>query len=96
MYSKADKLISPHEITKNIEEKRKLYPNVYVKSVIFEDADHVLIYAKYPNDYIKNVLEHISVCNLDIKKILTENNLFTPKIEDFLKKAFPANVKSRL
>jgi len=96
MYSKADKLISYREITNFVEEKQKLFPNLYVKSVVYEDADHVLIYAKYPNDYLKNIVEHLSICNLDIKKILTENNLLTPKIEDLLKVNFPLSVKSRL
>jgi hypothetical protein len=96
MYSKADKLISAREITKYIDDKRKLFPNLYIKSVVYEDADHVLIYAKYPEDYLKNIIEHISACNLSVKKILSENKLLSAKIEDLLQKNNPINIKSRL
>ena len=97
LYSKADKLISSVEISKFIEQKRHLFPNVYIKSVVYDDADHVLLYAKYPQDYLKNIIEHIHVCNLDVKKVLTEKNVYSKEIDHFLNKhSNPLDLKSKL
>ena len=96
MYSKIDKLISSTEIARFIAKKRQLFPSQYIKSVVYEDAEHVLLYAKYPDDYLKNIIEHIGVCNLDLKQILNKSNLYSEQIDSFLKNDKPSVVKSKL
>jgi len=68
VYSKADCLISPGEIEKMIDERRQLYPRDYIKSGVFEDAEHVLIFRKYPERYVELIKEHLKVCQLGINK----------------------------
>ena len=72
MYSKADKLISAENISKFIEDKKKLFPGAYSKSVVYEEAAHTQIYRMYPEDYLKNVREHLIVCKCDLESILND------------------------
>jgi hypothetical protein len=70
LYSRADKLISHHDITKKYDERLQILKNYninsYIKSVIYDDADHVLIYAKHTDNYLKQIKQHLKVCNLII------------------------------
>lgn len=68
LYSKTDKLINPIDISARIEErKNKLLDQSYLKTVLYDEADHVLLYAKYPDDYLKHIKQHLKDCNLEIK-----------------------------
>lgn len=77
MFSKADKLISAANIAKHIEEKRKRFPNIYLKSEVYEDAEHTMIYLKYPESYLANIREHLGVCKLNMEIMLKEADLNT-------------------
>jgi hypothetical protein len=70
MYSEADKLIDPKSIKEMIIKRKQLHKDLYLKTVVFKDADHVLIYKKYPDDYLKHITEHLKMCNLDQNTVL--------------------------
>ena len=80
MYSKVDKLINAVEIKKFIDEKQKRYPNQYIKTVVYDDAEHVLLYLKHPEDYIKNINNHLIFCKIDMPTILNGLNIDKNKI----------------
>lgn len=69
IYSKGDKLIDPAQIAKLCALKRETFPDMYIKQAVFEDAEHVLIYKKYPEQYVELIKEHLKVCDLDMTKI---------------------------
>lgn len=95
MYSKGDKLISAKSIAKMIRIRRKAYPNIYIKEVVFEDADHVLLYPKYPEEYVKHIHDHLNYCKLDLKSVLKEANItIDPTIEAKFAQTF--QIKSKL
>ena len=73
IYSKADKLISATNIAKHIAEKRVRFPNAYLKSHVYEDAEHTMIYMKYPESYLSHIKEHLNVCQLNLEGFLHEN-----------------------
>jgi hypothetical protein len=75
MYSKKDKLISPVEIKKFIDEKMKLHPNQYIKSIVYDDGEHVLLYLKHPEDYVRNINEHLGLCKIEMGTILNSLNI---------------------
>ena len=81
MYSKVDKLISPLEIQKFIDEKKRRNPNQYIKTVVYDDAEHVLLYAKYPEDYVKHINEHLKLCRIDLPTVLNRLNIDKDKID---------------
>ncbi len=68
IYSKIDSLISPDEIQKMIDERKQMYPGDYIKTSVFEDAQHVLIFKQYPEKYTELIKEHLAVCKLEIGK----------------------------
>jgi hypothetical protein len=78
LYSKKDKLIAWDRIAKFIDEKKQLFPSMPLKSVLYDDADHVLIYAKHPEDYLKHIREHIYTCKLNIDFALNSQNSKAP------------------
>jgi hypothetical protein len=78
IYSKADKLISAESIEQMANARMKLYPNLYVKKVVYEDAEHVLIYVKHMDEYLNHVKEHLKLCKLDID----ENALLKRTFDD--------------
>jgi hypothetical protein len=41
MFSKADKLLSSDNMQQQVEQRKLKQPNLYLKSVVFEDAEHV-------------------------------------------------------
>lgn len=65
LYSKADKLVADGNIENFIGDRRKKCPKLFIRTVVYEDADHVMIYQKYPLDYLKHIKQHLSDCNLD-------------------------------
>lgn len=69
IYSTGDKLIDPAQIAKLCALKRETFPGMYIKQAVFEDAEHVLIYKKYPEQYVELIKEHLKVCDLDMTKI---------------------------
>jgi hypothetical protein len=70
LYSTEDKLICPEKIAKFFETRKKIYPDMYLKTVVYNDAEHVLLYAKHPEDYLKHIVEHLKYCKLDMKMAL--------------------------
>lgn len=70
LYSKADKLIGSDKISEFVQEKKRLFPNTPIKSVVYEDAGHIMIYKKYPIDYLKHIKEHLQLCNCDLQCVL--------------------------
>ena len=84
LYSKIDKLVSPIEIAKFIDGKKKRNPNQYIKTVVYDDAEHVLLYAKHPEDYAKHINEHIKLCQIDMPTILNNLNLDKDKLKGLL------------
>ena len=70
LYSKADKLVDVNNIEKFVSDRKKLLPNLKIKSVVYEDAEHVMIYQKYPDDYLKHIKQHLELCNLNFKNQL--------------------------
>jgi hypothetical protein len=76
IFSKADKLISAESIDQMANARMKLYPNLYVKKVIYEDAEHVLIYVKHTEEYLKHVKEHLELCKLKIDENALLNQTF--------------------
>jgi hypothetical protein len=46
---------------------------LYLKTVVYNDAEHVLLYAKHPEDYVKHIIEHINYCKLDLKNALGDH-----------------------
>ena len=72
IYSLADILVDPANIANFILKKKKLFPQLYVKSIVYDGAEHVSIFQKYPEDYLKHVTEHLEYCKVDIKSILNE------------------------
>lgn len=68
IYSRADKLICAKKISAFCDEKKKLYPNMYFKSVVYDDAEHVKIYMQYPEEYLQLIKEHLKVSNTEIDK----------------------------
>lgn len=74
MYSKGDKILDPVDMYNFTIAKKRLLPNLYIKSAVFEDAEHVLIYLKYPEDYTKNIVEHLKVCKIDIPSFIQKLN----------------------
>lgn len=75
LYSKVDKLLAAEEIEENLKKRKSLYPNLMIKSKMYPDAEHVMIYQKYPEDYLKHVKEHIEFCKLDLATVLKEHDL---------------------
>jgi fermentation-respiration switch protein FrsA (DUF1100 family) len=61
LYSKNDKLISYKDIQAKILLAKK---NRYVREKLYEDADHVLIYQKYQQDYLNEIKSHLKQCNI--------------------------------
>ena len=80
MYSKVDKLINAVEIKKFIDEKQKRYPNQYIKTVVYDDAEHVLLFLKHPDDYTKNINNHLIFSKIDMPTIFNGLNIETNKI----------------
>jgi hypothetical protein len=72
MYSKADKLLSSVNMQHQIEQRKLKQPNLYLKSVVYEDAEHVMIFLKYPERYLELVNEHLKLCKVDMNTILSE------------------------
>ena len=70
LYSTQDKLICPEKIANFFQKRKELYPDMYLKTVVYNDADHVLLYAKHPEDYLKHIIEHVNYCKLDMKTAL--------------------------
>jgi hypothetical protein len=84
-YSTVDKLISAKDIRNNIEERRKLHPNLKLTIVEYNDADHVLLYAKHPEHYIKTLYKHLKYCQVDVDSLL-KNELVNNSIHQFKSK----------
>ena len=80
MYSKVDKLINAVEIKKFIDEKQKRYPNQYIKTVVYDDAEHVLLFLKHPDDYTKNINNHLIFSKIDMPTIFNGLNIETNKM----------------
>jgi hypothetical protein len=74
LYSKGDRILDPNDMHNFTLAKKRILPNLYIKSVVYEDADHVLIYLKYPEDYTNNIIEHLKVCEIDIPSIIQKLN----------------------
>ena len=74
-YSTIDKLISGKNIAEQCRQKKLLHPNLYLKAIEYTDAEHVLIYAKHPDEYLKYVSDHLRMCRLDIKTVLNDSNV---------------------
>ena len=72
LYSKIDIWIYYQNITKFIETKKQMFPDIHIKSVFYEDVEHVLIYPKYPEDYVKHIDEFLGKCQIDIKTVMIE------------------------
>jgi hypothetical protein len=68
IYSKGDKLIDPKQIANWIEVKRKAFPDMYIKTSVFDDAEHVLIFKRYPDQYVELIKEHLRVCEADLNQ----------------------------
>ncbi|CAF0994606.1 unnamed protein product [Brachionus calyciflorus] len=79
MYSTIDKLIPGENIKENIEMRKKNHPNLYVKEVVYDDAEHVLLYQKHPQDYLKHIYEHLKLCKVDIESVMGINSGLTLK-----------------
>ncbi len=79
IYSKNDKLIAPENISKFIKEKKQLYPNSYLKSIVYDDPEHCMIYLKYPNEYECLIKEHIQIClcHSNIENIEIKNKIIS-------------------
>lgn len=69
MYTRSDKIISANKIAEFIEEKEELFPNMYSKSVVYEDGEHAMIMVKHPDDYLKQIVQHLKVCNCDLDHV---------------------------
>jgi hypothetical protein len=74
MYSEADKLIDPKSVDEMAERRKRLHTELYLKTVVYKDADHVLIYNKYPHEYVKHIKEHLEMSKLDTKTIFEQIN----------------------
>jgi hypothetical protein len=70
LYSIADRVVDPKNIVKHFDSRKKLYPDLYLKTVIYDDADHTLLYPNHTEDYVKHVVEHLKYCKLDLKTVL--------------------------
>ena len=64
IYSKTDDLVSAENIEKFIEKRKKLFPTLKIKSMAFDKAEHVMIYQKYQEQYLKLIKEHLALCGL--------------------------------
>ena len=64
LYSKSDAVIDPNEIEKFIQQRRKKMPTLSIKTAVYEDAEHVMIYQKYPAEYLTQIREHLILCGL--------------------------------
>ena len=68
LYSKNDKLVSAEKIEEFVDKKQKLQPeNVNIRSYNFENADHAMIYLKYPREYVQHIKEHLKICKIELK-----------------------------
>jgi hypothetical protein len=84
-YSTEDKLISPEKIAKFFETRKKLYPDMHLKTVVYNDAEHVLLYAKHPEDYLKHILDHLNYCRLDMKIALGDDYQLLSQLKQNIK-----------
>lgn len=75
LYSTIDSLVDFRNIAKYAEDKKKLFPNLHVKTVVYNDADHVSLYAKHPKDYIKQITNHLATCKLNLNSILDDSEI---------------------
>jgi hypothetical protein len=93
--SMADTMIDANNLINNYYIKRKmLYPNQINDLFICNDADHVAIYSKYPNDYLNRIKIHLNKCNLQIENGLINLNE-SSLINDSFHTILP-NIKSKL
>jgi hypothetical protein len=73
LYTKKDKLILYKNIEDNyIKYRREKYPHLPLETFVFEDADHVSLYLKYPDVYLEQIKKHLSRCHFDLKEILNK------------------------
>ena len=68
-FSYADKLIAGKDIERLAEQRVKANPGLYFKKIGFADADHVLIYAKYAEEYVKHIKELLDYCKLNLSEL---------------------------
>ncbi len=62
-----DKLL-PFDLCNEFHESRKkIFPSLKHKTVVFEDAEHVKIFAKHADLYMQHVTEHLAACGIDMK-----------------------------
>ena len=81
LYSKTDKIIGSDNISEFIKGKKGLFPMTPIRSVLYEDAEHTMIYKKYPDDYLKHIKEHLRLCNCDSEHL--SNRESSKKINQF-------------
>ena len=72
LLTRADKLIPIEEMLRFYETRRSLYPTQTVKTVVYDDGEHVKLFAKHTDDYLRHVHEHLVTCGIDIKKMLAD------------------------
>jgi hypothetical protein len=72
IYSKSDLLIYHENIARFMARRRALLPDLYQKSVVYETGDHVMLYMKYPEEYVRHVSDHLRLCKLDMRSILSQ------------------------
>ena len=70
LYSTKDRIIDPNNIAKYFENRKKLFPELYLKTVVYNDGDHTLLYPNHQEDYVKHVVDHLKYCKLDLKTAL--------------------------
>ena len=48
--------------------------------MVYEDAEHVMIYQKYPQDYLKHIREHLIACGLQLNNNNNKTDLIISKL----------------
>ena len=70
LLARNDKLL-PFELMNEFHETRRArFPALRHKTIVFDDAEHVKIYAKHADEYVQHVREHLVACGIDLKTAL--------------------------
>jgi pimeloyl-ACP methyl ester carboxylesterase len=70
LYSEKDSVVSSKSVEEMAARRKHLHKGLFLKTVAFKDTDHVLIYNKYKEEYVKYINEHLNMCKLDINTVL--------------------------
>lgn len=71
LYSNRDRLIPPENIQRVIEKRQS--KGIAIDSVVYDDCEHVMIYLKHPDDYVKRINEHLFRSKMDLNTVLGDD-----------------------